>query len=241
MPSEHEHYKRKEKYLSSSSWIDMSLRCDESTGVAKPDGSNKTERRGLRFPFSPCEPGYLDRHVPRVGEELLPKRRMRMGAPPGELLPKRRIFLGPSPEARKNLGFIITPKSKELYKNLSSSIDMSLRHDESTAVTKPDGSNKTERCGLRFPFSPCEPGYLDRHPLPIPPPRPEGEELLPKRRMRMGAPPDEPEGGCRICSLDEHCSTLCPYNKSHIPKNAIVGRGCDVVCMANTGQRGALI
>lgn len=41
---------------------------------------------------------------------------------------------------------------------------------------------------------------------------------------------DGPEGGCRICSLDEHHSTLCPYNKSHIRKNAIVGRGCDVVC-----------
>ncbi|PRQ31736.1 hypothetical protein RchiOBHm_Chr5g0038761 [Rosa chinensis] len=38
-----------------------------------------------------------------------------------------------------------------------------------------------------------------------------------------------PEDRCLICCLDEHTSFLCPYNVE-VPKNAIVGSGCDVIC-----------
>ncbi|XP_050385099.1 uncharacterized protein LOC126801706 isoform X2 [Argentina anserina] len=37
------------------------------------------------------------------------------------------------------------------------------------------------------------------------------------------------EGRCLICSLDEHNSSECPY-QAEVPKNAIVGRGCDIIC-----------
>ncbi|XP_050385102.1 uncharacterized protein LOC126801706 isoform X5 [Argentina anserina] len=36
------------------------------------------------------------------------------------------------------------------------------------------------------------------------------------------------EGRCLICSLDEHNSSECPY-QAEVPKNAIVGRGCDII------------
>lgn len=32
-----------------------------------------------------------------------------------------------------------------------------------------------------------------------------------------------------ICSLDEHASSVCPY-QVEVPKNATVGSGCDIVC-----------
>nr|XP_011465108.1 PREDICTED: uncharacterized protein LOC105351674 [Fragaria vesca subsp. vesca] len=80
---------------------------------------------------------------------------------------------------------------------------MSLLRDESTAVTKPDGSKTFLYGRLRFPFRACEPGYLDRHPLPIPPPCFEGE-LLPKRKIFMRDTRDGellPKGGCAWVTL----------------------------------------
>ncbi|CAB4301089.1 unnamed protein product [Prunus armeniaca] len=42
--------------------------------------------------------------------------------------------------------------------------------------------------------------------------------------------PPVPAGECRYClKVDDHITQLCPY-KYDVPKNAILGKGCTVVC-----------
>ncbi|XP_062018011.1 uncharacterized protein LOC133734388 isoform X1 [Rosa rugosa] len=77
---------------------------------------------------------------------------------------------------------------------------------------------------------PCKPGALDRVSLlrQMENTGPKGTHsmTIPVQRPRPIRPP---EGRCLICSLDEHTSSECPYN-AKVPKNATVGRGCDVFC-----------